>query len=79
MCGPARPPVRASVGSLIEIEFVQEQVRQGIVVAVSEAKGPWQVPWLTVLFNDGKRELIRSPDVRVISRRRRKPRRKPSR
>lgn len=72
-CTGARPPAWARVGNLIEVEFVDGSPRQGIVIEVKSPKpGSWDVPWLTVLFNDGKREMIRSPDVRVISRRRKR-------
>jgi hypothetical protein len=79
VCKGTHPPAWARAGNLIEVEFVDGSPRQGIVIEVKQSKaGGWDVPWLTVLFNDGKRELVRSPDVRVISRRRkasRKPRR----
>ena len=73
MCTGARPPAWARAGNLIEVEFVDGSPRQGIVIEVRNPKsGSWDVPWLTVLFNVGKREMIRSPDVRVISRRRKR-------
>ena len=79
MCRGVRPPVWARVGNLIEVEFVDGAPRQGIVIEVKAPKaGGWEVPWLTVLWNDGKQGLVRSPDVRIISRRR-KASRRPSR
>lgn len=68
-----RPPVWACTGSLVEVEFSQGNVRQGIVLE-STGGGAWLPPWLTILFNDGKREVIRSPDVRIINRRRQRRR-----
>lgn len=69
-------PTHPRVGSLIEIEFVQGLPRRGVVIHVRDAAtlGKWDVPWLTVLFNDGKKEIIKTPDVRVINMRKRRKR-----
>ena len=68
------PAPHPKVGSLIEVEFVQGLQRRGIVIHVRDAAtlGKGDVPWLTVLFNDGKKEIIKTPDIRVINMRRRR-------
>lgn len=66
----ARPPPRARKGSLVEVEMIEGHPRQGVVLEV--AGGKWEVPWYEILFNDGERRLVKTRNVRIINRRRRR-------
>lgn len=67
----APPPARPRAGSLVEVTLVSGKPQLGIVM---EAKGggKWGLQWLDILFEDGERFILRSPNVRIINRRRRK-------
>lgn len=67
----APPPARPRAGSLVEVTLVSGP-RLGIVME-AEGGGKWELQWLDILFKDGVRLLVRSPNVRIINRRRRKP------
>lgn len=55
------------VGSLVDVGIVNGQKRIGIVIqATTPEPDSLGVQWLTVLFSDGERLFIRSPDIRVI-------------
>jgi hypothetical protein len=74
-CAGTPPDKQPQLGSLVEVEFVDGNPRLGIVIEIRHAGcRPHGVPWLKIIFNDGKQELIRSPNVRVINQRRRKKR-----
>ena len=66
----ARPPPRAQTGSLVEVEMIEGQPRQGVVLEVTG--GEWEVPWYEILFNDGERRVMKTRSVRIINRRRRR-------
>lgn len=59
-----RPP---KVGSLVDVGVVNGQKRIGIVIQMATpAPDRFGAQWLTVLFSDGERLFVRSPDIRVI-------------
>ena len=72
--GPARRPVWPRVGDLVRCVWTDTRVIEGIVIDARD-RG-WKPPMLTILTNDGERMLWSSPNVKVISNRRRKRRRK---
>ena len=73
-CAGTPPDKQPQLGSLVEVEFVDGNPRLGIVVEIRHHDLAHGVPWLKIIFNDNKQELIRSPNVRVINQRRRKKR-----
>lgn len=50
--------------------MIEGHPRQGVVLEV--AGGKWEVPWYEILFNDGERRLVKTRNVRIINRRRRR-------
>jgi hypothetical protein len=69
----AQPFERASIGSLDEVEVAGSSANQGIVIGIPQGEsGPWKTQWLEILFNDGRVILVNSPNVKIVSRRRRR-------
>lgn len=69
----AVPPIeRASIGNLVEVDVAGSSSTQGIVIGIPGGQTcPWKTQWLEILFNDGRVILVNSPNVKIVSRRRR--------
>jgi hypothetical protein len=55
------------VGDLVSLEWTPDRIIEGIVIAARDCG--WKPPMLTILEGDGSMMMCSSPDVKVISRR----------
>ena len=71
---PASKPDWPRVGDLVALMWTEKKVIEGIVIDARD-RG-WEPPVLTVLENGGGTIMWSSPNVRIISRRKRRRSRK---
>ena len=72
--GPACKPVWPRAGDLVRWAWTDSRVVEGIVIDAQD-RG-WNPPMLTILTHNGERMMCSSPNVTIVSNRRRRSGRK---